>query len=156
MLVVDGMEFINPTHERLVAAGWQVYVEPEPTEEEKLRMAIEQKVAEIEAYSNSDAVNDLTYNGVHTWLTPDVRANYKVSIDAAELLGEQTITFAIGEQAVTAPLGMVKMMLAKIQRYADATYMVSVQHKTNVSKLGSVEEVTDYDITTGYPPKLVF
>ena len=73
-----------------------------PTEEERLRIAIEQKVVEIEAYSNSDAVNDLTYNGMHTLLTPDVRANYKVSIDAAELLEEDNITFAIGEQVVTA------------------------------------------------------
>lgn len=156
VLVTDEKQVVNPTHEQILASGWQEYVEPEPTEEDKLRMAIKDKIAEIDAYSNSDAVNDLTYNGVHTWLTPEVRANYKVSIDAADLLGEQTITFAIGEQAVTAPLGVVKMMLAKIQRYADATYMVSVGHKANVAKLGSVAEVEEYDYTKGYPEKLAF
>ena len=68
-----------------------------PTEEERLRIVIEQKVVEIEAYSNSDAVNDLTYNGMHTWLTPDVRANYKVSLMPQNCSGKINITFAIGE-----------------------------------------------------------
>ena len=97
VLVIADRQVANPTHEQLIATWWEVYHESMPTEEERLRIAIEQKVVEIEAYSNSDAVNDLTYNGMPTWLTPDVRANYKVSIDAAELLGENNITFAIGE-----------------------------------------------------------
>ena len=115
-----------------------------------------QKIAEITAYDCSDAVNALTYKGVRTWLTAEVRNSYLTSIQAAELLGETSITFDIGGQAVTLELQSAKIMLAKLQRYADASYLVTQQHIAEVSKLTTVAEVTAYDITAGYPTKLTF
>lgn len=35
-LVVGGMSIFNPSEEILFAAGWQVYVEPEPSLTEKI------------------------------------------------------------------------------------------------------------------------
>ena len=115
-----------------------------------------QKIAEITAYDCSDAVNALTYKGVRTWLTAEVRNSYLTSIQAAELLGETSITFDIGGQVVTLELQSAKIMLAKLQRYADASYLVTQQHIAEVSKLTTVAEVTAYDITAGYPTKLTF
>lgn len=155
-IIADDRLIFNPTEDDLIMAGYEAEEDPQPTAEQLLNMAIESKIAEIDAHSNSDAVNELTYNGMKTWLTPDVRANYKVSIDAAELLGEDDITFAIGGKAVTATIEEAKMLLARIQRYADATYMVTVQHKANVSNLKSIEDVETYDFTKGYPKKLTF
>ena len=115
-----------------------------------------QKIAEITAYDCSDAVNALTYKGVRTWLTAEERNSYLTSIQAAELLGETSITFGIGGQAVTLELQSAKIMLAKLQRYADACYLVTSTHKANVSALTTIAEVTAYDITAGYPTKLTF
>ena len=115
-----------------------------------------QKIAEIAAYDSSDAVNALAYKGVRTWLTSEVRNSYLTSIQAAELLGETSITFGIGGQAVTLELQSAKIMLAKLQRYADASYLVTQQHIAEVSKLTTVAEVTAYGITAGYPTKLTF
>lgn len=115
-----------------------------------------QKIAEITAYDCSDAVNALAYKGVRTWLTAEVRNSYLTSIQAAELLGETSITFGIGGQAVTLELQSAKIMLAKLQRYADASYLVTQQHIAEVSKLTTVAEVTAYGITAGYPTKLTF
>ena len=115
-----------------------------------------QKIAEINDYSESSNVNSITYNGVETWLTPAIRSNYLTSISSAELLGETSITFAIAGQAVTVPLQNAKILLAKIQRYADASYLVTQQHIAEVSKLTTVAEVTAYGITAGYPTKLTF
>jgi hypothetical protein len=47
-------------------------------------------------------------------------------------------------------------VLAKIQRYADASYLVTQKHIAEVSKLTTVAEVEAYDITQGYPEKLSF
>jgi hypothetical protein len=121
-----------------------------------LEGAIQKKIAEINDYSESNAVNSLTYNGVETWLTPAIRSNYLTSISSAELLGETSITFAIAGQAVTVPLQNAKILLAKIQRYADASYLVTQKHIAEVSKLTTVAEVEAYDITQGYPEKLSF
>ena len=121
-----------------------------------LEEAKAQKIAEINDYSESDNVNSLTYNGAETWLKPAIRSNYLTSISSAELLGETSITFAIAGQAVTVPLQNAKILLAKIQRYADASYLVTQQHIAEVSKLTTVAEVEAYDITAGYPEKLSF
>ena len=115
-----------------------------------------QKIAEITAYDCSDAVNALTYKGVRTWLTAEVRNSYLTSIQAAELLGETSITFDIGGQVVTLELQSAKIMLAKLQRYADACYLVTSTHKANVGALTTIEDVTDYDYKTGYPAQLEF
>ena len=117
-------------------------------------MAKAAKIAEIAAYSDSDAVNSLTFNGLKTWLTPDVRANYLVSLDAAELLGETDITFVVEGVQASLPIKQVRLLLAKIQRYADACYIVTEGHKRVVRALQTVEEVESYDYTRGYPEKL--
>ena len=147
---IDGKRVYNPTDEMLVRAGY-VYVEDV---EEELQRAKEVKIAEIAAYSDSDAVNSLTFNGLKTWLTPDVRANYLVSLDAAELLGETDITFVVEGVQASLPIKQVRLLLAKIQRYADACYIVTEGHKRAVRALQTVEEVESYDYTRGYPEKL--
>ena len=117
-------------------------------------MAKEVKIAQIAAYSDSDAVNSLTFNGLKTWLTPNVRANYLVSLDAAELLGETDITFVVEGVQASLPIKQVRLLLAKIQRYADACFLVTERHKIAVRALQTVEEVESYDYTKGYPEKL--
>ena len=137
---VGGVRIINPTEDTLKANGYE-QVETE-TAEELLQDAKDRKLAEF------------TFKGMHTWLTPSERASYNVSIDAAEALGETTITFAIAEQPLTIDIPTAKIVLAKIQRYADATVMVTVKHKAAIAALSSIEEVNAYDFTKGYPEKL--
>ena len=110
----------------------------------------------IDNYANSTAVNELTFKGVKLWLSPEIRANYNVSLDAAQLLKEKNITFSLGNQLVTLSIDEARIILAKIQRYADATFIVTSKHKAEVEKLASIEEVENYNITEGYPPKLEF
>ena len=76
-------------------------------------------------YDRSGAVNGFIVNGISTWLTPDVRANYKNSIEAAELLGETHITFIVAGIVATSSLQEARIMLAKIQRYADRCTIVT-------------------------------
>lgn len=147
---IDGKRVYNPTDEMLMRAG---YVCVEDVEED-LQRAKEVKIAEIAAYSDSDAVNSLTFNGLKTWLTPNVRANYLVSLDAAELLGETDITFVVEGVQASLPIKQVRLLLAKIQRYADACFIVTEGHKRAVRSLQTVEEVESYDYTRGYPEKL--
>lgn len=47
-----------------------------------------------------------------------------------------------------------------IYLYREGTFLrafnVTAQHKANISKLGTLEDVIGYDYTTRYPQKLVF
>lgn len=117
-------------------------------------MAKTAKIAEIAAYSDSDAVNSLTFNGLKTWLTPAERANYDTSLTAAELLGETGITFLVDGNELELPVEQARRVLAMVQRYADACYLVTERHKIAVKALQTVDEVEAYDYTTGYPEKL--
>ena len=117
-------------------------------------MAKAAKIAEIAAYSDSDAVNSLTFNGIKTWLTRTVRDGYDTSITAAKNLGEANVTFMVGDNEMQLPVEQARRVLDLVQRYADACFLVTERHKIAVKALQTVEEVEKYDYTTGYPEKL--
>lgn len=117
-------------------------------------MAKAAKIAEIAAYSDSDAVNSLTFNGIKTWLTPNVRDGYDTSVTAAKNLGEPTVTFMVGDKEMQLPVEQARRVLDLVQRYADACFLVTERHKIAVKSLQTVEEVEAYDYTKGYPEKL--
>ena len=150
---LDEMLILNPTPEQLRAAGC-VEVEEVETFEERLRNAKEAKMREIEVYAQSDNVNILYFNNTPTWLDKETRANYKLSLDAAELLKEKEITFVVESNVVKLPIEKARMILAKIQRYADNTFIVTSKHKLEIAKLKRIEDVETYDITADYPQLL--
>lgn len=148
------------TEEQLTEWGFKEWVEPAPTPEQLLERAKVSKIAELEAYDASDAVNefDIVMNGekVCAWLAPDKRADYKASIDAAELLGMTEVKPVFNGVPVTLDIQTAKIALAKVQLYANQCYGVTEQHKTVVNTLETIEAVEAYDFTIGYPEKLTF
>ena len=147
---MGGCVVSNPTEEQLIKAGYVQAEEPVMTIED----AKAAKIAEIAAYSDSDAVNSLTFNGIKTWLTRTVRDGYDTSITAAKNLGEANVTFMVGDNEMQLPVEQARRVLDLVQRYADACFLVTERHKIGVRALQTVEEVESYDYTTGYPEKL--
>ena len=149
-----------PTAEQLAEWGFEEWIEPEPTPAELLEKAKEEKIAEIEVYDVSDAVNsfDVTISG-HTmslWIDRETRADYRSSIEAAELLGRTEVKPVFAGQEVTLSVQMAKMALAQVQLYANQCYGVTERHKAAVNALETIEAVEAYDFTVGYPEKLSF
>lgn len=159
--IVDNGVFSGiPTIEQLTEWGFVEWVEPAPTPTQLLERAKASKVAELEAYDDSDAVNSFTVNVggqvIEAWLTPEQRANYKNSLDSAELLGLTEVHPVFGGQQLTIPTQTAKMALAQIQIYADRCYIVTENHRAAINALTTIEEVEAYDYQQGYPEKLVF
>jgi len=121
-----------------------------------LEDAIEKKIAEIEAYDNSQAVNNFTYSGINSWFNPDERKSYEQSILSCETLGLSEISVPLANTIVKMKVSEAKVMLAKIHLYADACFMVTLQHKQTVSGLKTIADVDSFDITADYPAKLAF
>ena len=147
---MDGCVVSNPTEEQLIKAGYVQADEPVMTVDD----AKAAKIAEIAAYSDSDAVNSLTFHGIKTWLTRTVRDGYNTSITAAKNLGEANVTFMVGDNEKQLPVEQARRVLDLVQRYADACFIVTERHKIAVRTLQTVEEVEAYDYTVGYPEKL--
>ena len=127
-----------------------------PESSRTLPKVIAAKIAEIDAYDTSDEVNSFLFNGQRTWIDAGTRAVFRNSIDSAELLQEETIQMPLGGAILTVPVVNAKIMLAKIQRYADNAAIVTATHKAVVSGLTDIAEVDGYNFRTGYPAKEEF
>lgn len=119
------------------------------------------KLMQIEAYDRSEAVNSFTVvlaedNVIQHWLTPDQRANYKNSVDAAKLVGLEELHPVFNGIQLTLPTQMAEMALAQIQLYADRCFIVTETHKSEVNALKDIDAIDAYDETAGYPEHLTF
>lgn len=155
-IVVGEQRVWNPTEEQLLAAGYTEYIAPVPTPEQLLEQAKQDKVFEIERYDDSLAVNSFEIGGQQMWLTVEERQQIATQISANEAAGRETMTRWFGGVAYTFPLATWKQMLVALEVYAGDAINVTEGHKAEVAQLETIEEVREYDITAGYPEKLVF
>lgn len=121
-----------------------------------LNDAIREKLCEIEFYDTSSEVNGFYLNTNLVWLDRDTRASLKNTIESSILMGRETLNIWFGDVYVTLPIETAKLLLATLELYATDCYNVTAQHKVNVKELTTIEEVDNYDITSGYPEKLNF
>lgn len=123
---------------------------------EELQPYVDDIINKITEYDSSDEVNCFYLNDTKQWLPVGVRNTYKSSIEAAELLGDDEISFVIGNNIFTIDTKSAKLMLAQLQRYADTCYLVTTKHKLEVSELKSSKDIKNYNYKSGYPDKLIF
>lgn len=170
-LLLGGNIIINATEAQYNEAGWYTveninevgvdHVEGNVLKhytgvERTLEMAKQEKIAEIDAYDTSDAVNGFTYQGQTMWIDKATRVGLVNAVDSAILLDKDTITFGIDGVSVTLPCVAAKAMLAQLELYALDCYNVTLDHKTAVESMETIAEVDAFNITVGYPEKLSF
>ena len=132
----------------------------EPTDEQVLEAVKQDRLAALEAYDDSDAVNgfEVVKDGqtITTWIEPDKRSNYRGSLDDCVLLGVTDIEVPIASMLIPMTVADARAKLAQIQLYADRCTIVTESHKAAIEALLTVEDVEGYDFTAGYPPRLSF
>ena len=157
MRLDDGVMFHGiPTLEQLTKGGYVEYTPPEPTPEEALKRAKTIKLNELDKYDSSDAVNSFTLNGQEMWLNVQERQQLATQISANEAIGRETMTRWFEGHEFTFPIIAWKQMLTALEVYAGDALNVTEQHAASINALESVEDVDNYDFTTGYPEKLSF
>lgn len=152
-ITLNGRTVFNPSHEQLVAAGYEVketqpYV---PTLDEVKA----QKIAEIDRYDTSEAVNGFELDGMTMWLDFDTRQRIRSRLPVEKSAGRETTTLWYGTVPVPLPITLAEQLLDSIELYATDCYDVTAAHKAAVQALASIEEVEAYDHTTGYPERLI-
>ena len=144
-----------PSVEQLESWGFVEWVEPTPTPEELLARAKANKIAELEAYDDSE-VNSFSVNGKDMWLDHDVRQQLRISLDALSQAGRENVTKWFDGVEYTYPIDVWYYMLGLVEVYAADALNVTESHKAAINALTSVNEVEAYDYTVGYPDKLSF
>lgn len=156
VLRTDEATIINPTEEMMLAAGWLVLEESviEPTQEELVERAKNRKITEIDLYDESEDVNEFYLGGMPMWLDASTRQQLRISIEAYQATGADTVTKWFGGQQFTFPTSAWLQMLNALEVYAAEALNVTEAHKAAVMAMDNVEDIENYDITAGYPEKL--
>ena len=122
----------------------------------ELRYAIGQKLSEIAAYDTSSAVNGFSLNGNIVWLDKATRVGLMNSTNIAKAAGEETTTLWLGEEKIVVGCDMAIGLLSRLEMYALECFNVTARHRKEVQELTDIESVEAYDVTEGYPERLMF
>lgn len=152
-LTIGDRTYVCPSESIILQAGYHEYI---PTAEELLAQAKSQKLAQIDAYDSSDAVNSFTLGGASMWLDAPTRQQLRISIEAYQAQGAEQVTKWFGGHEFTFPVALWLAMLNALEVYAAEALNVTEAHKAAVMALDAIEAVEQYDITTGYPVKIEF
>lgn len=152
----DDLQTINPSHEMLIEDGWKVYEEQLPTEEETLDHSREDLRYAVLEYDQSDEVNSFSVGGFNLWLDKATRAGLMLRFQAEMAVGQETTTLWYNGIPFPLPMADAMQMLYALELYASACYDNTQRHLANVDALQTIEEIEEYDYTTGYPDKLTF
>ena len=104
----------------------------------------------IRAYDKSSNVNSFYYKGKKYWLDKNTRVGLQnlanCSSDNMSLVLEDTI--------VELSIDKAKSFLSKLEEYAGKCYINTTKHLLAIKDFKTVEDVINYDYTTGYPDKI--
>lgn len=111
-------------------------------------------LAKIDAYDTSSEVNSFSLNGLPVWLDKDTRVGLMNSTQIEKAAGHETTTLWLGPVSLVINCDLAIQMLSALELYALECYNKTAEHKANVGKLMSIEDVEAYDYTAGYPERL--
>ena len=132
--------------------GYPILVEHEYTIDELKEM----KIAEINAYDKSDAVNSFTLAGKQIWLDKDTRVGLVNSIGIEKESGRINTTLWYNTEKYVIPVDTALQMLNRLELYALDCYNVTQSHIAAVKSLSDAGQVEAYNYKTGYPEQLNF
>lgn len=151
-IVIGDTRYISPSEEILAQAGYYPELPPEPTEEDILEEAKQNKILEVENYDSTREV--FTIDAQPMWLGHELRQQLKTSVEAYMAMGAENVTKWFGGQEFTFPCTIWLQMLAALEIYAAEVLNATERHKATINNLQTLQEVEEYDITDGYPQEL--
>lgn len=155
-LYTENGAILNPTEQQMTDAGWLVYAEPEPTEQQLLEQAKQEKLMQIDNYDASNNVEQFFIDGIPMWLGHELRQQIKTSVEAYMAMGQTEVTKIFNGMEFTFACEQWLQMLAALEVYAAEALNVTERHRIAVNALDNEGDVRDYDYTAGYPGKLEF
>lgn len=120
----------------------------------ELATAKVQKIAEIDAYDTSPAVNGFILNGQRVWLDFWLRDRVYQGNERLQRIGRTDTTLWLGKQCYNLSIEQAQNIISHIEAYAKDCYNVTAAHKKAVSELTDIAEVLAYDYAKGYPAQL--
>lgn len=106
--------------------------------------------ATIKAYDKSSKVNSFNYNKKEYWLDKATR----VGLQNLANCSSENMSLVLGGKIVELPVDKMKEFLAQLEVYAGKCYINTTKHLLAIKELKTVEDIVNYDYTSGYPDKI--
>lgn len=107
-------------------------------------------VALIKAYDKSSNVNSFYYKGKEYWLDKNTR----VGLQNLANCSSNNMSLVLEDTIVELSIDKAKSFLSKLEEYAGKCYINTTKHLLAIKDFKTVEDVINYDYTTGYPDKI--
>lgn len=158
VIIKDDMQTISPTHDMIIADGWEEYVAEviELPKEKTLEEAKIEMIEQILAYDSSEEVNSFFVQGYRMWLDKATRVGLMLRVDSELDNGMTETTLWFNGIQFTLNLDEARKMFQKIELYASRCYDNTQRHIANVNALDNIEAVELYTYSEGYPEKIKF
>lgn len=104
----------------------------------------------IKAYDKSSEVNSFYYKGKEYWLDKDTR----VGLQNLANCSSDTISIIIKDEIVELAVDKAKEFLSQLEVYAGKCFVNTAKHLLAIKELKTVEDVVNYNYTSGYPNKI--
>lgn len=104
----------------------------------------------IRAYDKSSNVNSFYYKGKKYWLDKNTR----VGLQNLANCSSDNISLVLEDTIVELSIDKAKSFLSKLEEYAGKCYINTTKHLLAIKDFKTVEDVINYDYTTGYPDKI--
>lgn len=128
-----------------------------PLQGESLLEGIEaKKLVALAAHDQSPEVNRFALNGKTLWLDAATRAKFRMAMEAARALNQNTIELVLPEAGidVQVPVSAGLDFLNRLELYAAGCAIATKKHQMAINALTTPEALAAYDFKTNYPEKL--
>ena len=104
----------------------------------------------IKAYDKSSKVNSFIYKEKEYWLDKDTRVGLKNLANCSS----DKMSLVLGDEIIEMSVEDVKKFLANLEVYAGKCYVNTAKHLLAIKELKTIEDVVNYDYTSGYPDRI--
>lgn len=104
----------------------------------------------INQHDKSPEVNSFIYNNNSYWFDKDTRVGL---MNLANCSGE-SMDIVLGDNIIEISTEKFKKFLQQLEVYAAKCFVNTQKHLNEHKKLNTIEELVDYDYTSGYPEKI--
>lgn len=105
-------------------------------------------------YDNSAEVNSFYFNGKRVWFDKATRVGLVNSLNLEKSAGKTDTVLWFNNISITIDIDKALQLLAVVEMYAKECYNNTHKHMYDISKLKTIEECLEFDITKNYPQKL--
>ena len=109
------------------------------------------KIVQVKEYDKSDNVNKFIINGEAVWMDKDTRMGIVGGIRAQKEEGATTVSVMFGNTWYNIPVQDALDILNTVEIYAMACFKRTSEHLAAIEELQTIDAVSEYDFTTGYP-----